>query len=185
MTDEISKAGRTISKTLMDALSGDGDLILAPWMIRKHLFRWGLTNAGGRQASGDFIFDRDETTALLDRNTPTYRSALLDGRLLRRTPNAEALFLLSNSRRWDKALRDGLTSQLDSHEGRASLAALIVPPGHGVERATLDALFDADVVKARMEAAGEGGPETSWSGGCLRRLMGGLNRTDTEFGGDT
>lgn len=165
---------------IVAALVEDGDLILSPFVLRKHLFRWGLTHHG-REKRGEYIFDRRETEELRDRTAPTYRAALMDGRLLRRTPNCEALFALSNADNWDKELRDSLTAQLGHYEGRASFAALVVPPGHGIEQSALDRLMDASLVQSRMEAAGEGKELKAWIDQCVRRLRHSLEGRDTLF----
>ncbi|CAN7213407.1 KAP family NTPase [Phenylobacterium sp. LjRoot219] len=176
---ERSEAGRV--QKIVAALVDDGDLILSPGILRKHLFRWGLTHHSQGERRGEFIFDRRETEDLRDSTDKLYRSALTEGRLLRRIPNCEALFALSNTGNWDNSLRESLTGQLSTYEGRASFAALVVPPGHGIDQLTLDRLMDASLVQSRMEAAGEGKEVKSWIDACLRRLRRSLEGRDTVF----
>ena len=171
-------------KRVAEALLVAGDLIILPEVLRKHLFRWGLTHHAPSERSGDYIFTKTETEDLLARSAPIFRTALLDGTLLRRIPNCEAIFALSNAGHWDQNLRDSLTAQLESHEGRASIAGLITPPGHSADRSSLDRLFDADVVLARMRAAKEGTRTESWSEQSLRRLRAILAGKEHLFGGD-
>jgi hypothetical protein len=168
-------------KKIISALASENDLIIVPWVLRKHLFRWGLTIHDKGERYGDFIFDREETEALRDANMHVYRQALLDGRLLRRTPNSEALFALSNAALWDDELRQSLTLQLESYEGRASMAALVVPPGHGIDRSSLENLFDAGRIQSLIEATAEGQDRTTWIGQCLNRLRRALSGKDTMF----
>jgi hypothetical protein len=180
MRDE-KQVGRV--KNIVAALVGDSDLVLVPAILRKHLFRWGLTHHDRSERSGAFIYDRTETQQLLDKTAPYFRAAILDGTLLRRLPHGEAMYALSNVDLWDEELRDSLTSQLDSYKARASFASLIVPPNHSADRSTLDRLIDAETVLARMKATGEGANAngTTWSDACLRRLRRSLQGKDTMF----
>jgi hypothetical protein len=171
---------RRVSEALLDA----GDLIILPELLRKHLFRWGLTVNAPTERSGAYIFTKVETEDLLARSTPLFRSALLDGTLLRRIPNCEAIFTLINTGSWGADLRKSLTAQLESYEGRATIAGLIVPPGQSADRSTLDRLFEADVILDRMREAKEGTSTMSWSEQSLRRLRKILAGKDHMFLGD-
>lgn len=170
-------------KDIVTALVSDGDLVLVPAILRKHLFRWGLTHHNRSEGDRAFIYDRAETEQLLEEVAPYFRTATLDGTILRRLPHGEAMYALSNVELWDKELRDSLTAQLESYEARASMASLIVPPHHSADRATLNRLFDADAVLARMKAAGEGAnaKNSTWSDACLRRLRRSLEGRDAMF----
>lgn len=143
-----------------------------------------MTVHGQSEGTGDYIFTKKETEEILARSIPTFRAALLDGTLLRRIPNCDAIFALTNTENWDDELRKSLTKQLEVHEGRASIAGLIVPPGYGADRSSLDQLFDADVVLARMRGAKEGASSDSWSEQCLRRLRAILAGKNHLFAGD-
>lgn len=158
-------------RTALDALIADGDLILVPWILRKHLFAHGLTKHESSRRGGE-VLNLQETEDLLSRELPRYRTAVLDGTALRRLPTAEVIYVIKNSGHWDNELRASFTAQLDSIEAVSTLAALIVPPGHGVERASLDALFEADAVQARIGAlvAGSGMPANPWLAESLQRL---------------
>jgi len=171
-------------KRVAEVLLAAGDLVILPKVLRNHLFKWGLTVHGRSEGSGDYIITKKETEDLLAKSILIFRTALFDGTLLRRTPNCEAIFALSNTNNWDDDLRKSLTAQLDGHEARASIAGLIVPPGHSVDRSSLDQLFDADAVLARIRAAKEGNSTGSWSEQCLRRLRAILAGKDPMFAGD-
>ncbi len=171
-------------KHVTEALLAAGDLVILPELLRKHLVIWGLNVHGRSGRGGDYIFTAEETKDLLARSIPTFRTALLDGTLLRRVPNCDAIFALSNTGNWDDELRESLTAQLDGHEARASIAGLIVPPGYTAERSSLDQLFDADAVLAWMRAAKEGISKSTWSEQCLRRLRAILAGKNPMFAGD-
>jgi len=115
---------------------------------------------------------------------PTFRTALLDGTLLRRIPNCDAIFALSNTSNWDDDLRKSLTKQLEGPEARASIAGLIVPPGYTADRSSLEQLFDADAVLALMRKAKEGASTDGWSEQSLRRLRAILANKNHMFAGD-
>lgn len=157
-------------KRVAETLSAAGDLIILPNVLRKHLFIWGLTVHDTSEHSRDSIFTKNETKELLASSIPIFQNALADGTLLRRTPNCEAIYTLINTDNWNDDLRKSLTAQLNDLEARASIAALMVPPGYSVERATLDQLFDADAVLERMRSSKEGTSNNSWSEQCLTRL---------------
>jgi hypothetical protein len=158
-------------RTAIEALIEDGDLILTPWILRKHLFAHGITNHAGGARGGE-VLNRKETESLLSRELPRYRRAVLDGTALRRLPNLEVVYALSNSGNWDDELRSDFTSQLTGLEAITTFAALIVPPGYTAERAALDELLDANVLQERTEAllAGGTGPADAWLKRSVLRL---------------
>jgi hypothetical protein len=162
-------------KKIIGALARDGDLIITPWVLRKHLFRWGLTVHDISARSGAYVFDKEETINLLSDNKDNYRSALIDGRLLRRIPNSEALFVLSNANLWDDALRYSLTEQIEDANGRASIAALLVPPGYWVDGKTLDLLFDVSRIKEISDNSSDVFDHSTWIGQCLARFSDALS----------
>lgn len=168
-------------RAIVYELERSADLILLPYVLRKHLFRWGLTVHGDKPSSGPFVLDKYETEALSQRTTSVFRTSLVDGTLVKRVPTAEAIFALLNTNKWDFQLRASLTKQLETPEARRSLAALIVPPGYTIDRATLDELFDAENVLAAMLQAKEGRTVESWSDQCLLRLLRVLQGEDPTF----
>ena len=165
------EGGASRFRHIMDALINNGDLLIAPWILRKHLFAHGLTSYA-RQGNGDQIYDLSETMALRERELPRYRSAVLEGIALRRLPDAEAIFCMINSNYWDEDLRQSFTSQLDSMVAIASLAALMLPPGVICDRSTLDLMVDADIVLERTNRLlrEEGMPENEWLATSIRRF---------------
>lgn len=123
-----------------------GDLMLAPFILRKHLFIHGLTKHGPAGA-GDLIFTRKETAALLEQEAPRYRAAVLDGIALRYLTHLEATYVLSNTHQWDDELRKSLTDQLRDPEALATYATLLVPPGYSTDHSHLEEMFDLDVIE--------------------------------------
>jgi hypothetical protein len=157
-------------KEALVALEQDGDLIIAPWVLRKHLFAFGLTKHR-KDRGGTSALSESETLGMLAREMPRYRTALVNGTLIKRVPNLEAIFVIDNMQHWDASLREALTTQMSDARARATLAALVVPPGYSTVREHLDNLMDAEKVLAWMEAAGEGrGPRETWLDLCLARL---------------
>lgn len=158
-------------KNVFEALTAARDLVIAPWILRKHMFLFGLTKHRGPE-SGHLAFSLEETRRYLELELPRYRAAILDGTALRRLPNLEALYVIGNVSLWDDELRTSLTNQLSSAEAIATFACQCVPPGYSTDRAHLNELFDADVVSDRINALG---PTTSWASdawvvGCVDRL---------------
>lgn len=157
-------------KKALLALEQDGDLIIAPWVLRKHLFAFGLTKHR-KDRGGASVLSETETLEMLEREVPRYCTALLDGTLIKRVPNMEAIFVIDNMQRWSASLREALTTQLSDARARATLASLVVPPGYSTVRNHLNDLMDAERVLAWMEAAGEGrSPRETWLDLCLARL---------------
>jgi hypothetical protein len=138
-------------RNAIDALTAHGDLVLVPWIIRKHLFAHGLTTHSTSPSAGEVVLNMQETQDLLTRELPCYRRAVLDGTALRRLPNVEAIFVIANTGCWDDQLRSSLTAQLDTLDAISTLAALLVPPGFIADRASLNELFDTEEVQARLE----------------------------------
>lgn len=138
-------------KTAMEALIAAGDLAIAPWIVRKQMSAHGLSkhSRGGR---GDSIYSRSETLDLIGREIPRYRAAIIDGTALRRLPNVEAIYVIANYEAWDEDLRMSLTGQLVGRDALATMAALLLPPGHLTDLNSLAELFDPVAVR---EALGE------------------------------
>lgn len=172
-------------RVALDALISAGDFVFVPWILRKHLFAHGLTTSGGA-ARGDWVLDKATTAQLLEREVPRYRRAALDGYALRRLPTGEVLYLLKNSGHWDAELRDSLTDQLDNLSALSTFAALVVPPGYGAERKSLDEFFDAAKILARIDSFVSTGtqPADPWLADSLARLRNVLARGDVDLDRD-
>lgn len=175
-----SEGGSKRFRKIMQALIESGDLLFTPWILRKHLFAFGLTPYISRE-SADHIYDRDETIMLLERELPRYRSAALEGVALRRLPDTEAIFCLLNSNNWDETLKTSLTSQLNSKDSIGSLAALILPPGIFCDRHALDILFDADIILDKITHMFDEKEtyKNEWLTTCIRRLRDTLKTDNT------
>jgi hypothetical protein len=169
-------------KEAFNALVEAGDLVMAPWILRKHMFAHGL-NKHRPAKSAKAIFTKEETAALLTTEIPRYRAAILDGTVLRRITNCEAIYVISNRDQWDAELRNGFTAQLIDLDALGTLAAILVPPGYSSERPALDELFDASVVADRIseEIQTRGWPDDAWVADCLRRLRAILMGRDPMF----
>ncbi len=158
-------------QTAIDALIADSDLLFVPWLLRKHLFAHGSTRHTDIPRGGE-VLTLEETKALLSKELPRYRHAVLDGTFLQRLPDTEVIYVLTNTQNWDKELRDSLTEQIDSMEVAATLAALLVPPGISTNSSVLTELFDSEIIQARLEKWIEkhGLPHNQWLSECLQRL---------------
>ncbi|WP_341962598.1 KAP family NTPase [Pseudomonas sp. RC10] len=169
-------------KITIDALIRDGDLLITPWILRKHLFAHGFVPYGP-QGKGGEIFSADETISLRDRELPRYRTAVLEGKALRRLPDTELIFCILNSDRWDSELRQCLTSQLSSIEAISTFAALITPPGILCDYQTLDLMIDAGKLLERLLSmfSKSERPEDDWIAQAINRLNAVLSRKDPHF----
>lgn len=170
-------------KDVVEALSKQGDMLIVPWILRKHLFAHGLTLY--RQQNHDqVIFEISETKVLRDAELPRYSLAVRDGSMLRRLPDTEAIYCLLNADQWDESLRMSFTSQIDSMQAITTLAALLKPPNVIVERKILDRMFDADAVLGVIEqlVKTEGLPENEFLASSLVRLRDALLGRDPHFG---
>jgi hypothetical protein len=176
-----SQISRVVS--VFEELRAGGDLVFTPWILRKHLFAHGFVKFHRRE-SADMIFDIQRTQELLDIEALRYRDVILSGEALRRLPNLEAIYVLSNTGRWDDALRASLTDQLSSLDAIGTFAALSVPPGYSTDRASLHALFDLGQVERRLQQEIErtGWPGDPWVADCLRRFQRILQGKDDLFG---
>ena len=168
----------------VDGLIQKGDLLFVPWILRKHLFHHHLTVVSSQPQVGSSVYTREETAALLDQELPRYRTAVLDGSLLRRVPTPEAIFVILNVDRWDSELKASFTSQLEMPQAIFTLAALLVPPGQVVDLKTMQLLFDTEFVASRLESAISSRlvPDDTWITESTRRLRAVLSGGDIMFG---
>lgn len=169
-------------KAIVQSLIENGDLLIVPWILRKHLFAHGLTSYR-RQNHGEIIFDLEETIALRDLELPRYYAAVISGIAIRKLPDTEAIYCILNCSFWDDALRQSLTAQLDSMSAISTIAALLNPPNVIVDLSTLEQMFDAGAVlgMTRRLLRDEGFPENEWLVSSIRRFRDALLGRDPHF----
>ncbi|MBV7546555.1 KAP family NTPase [Pseudomonas sp. PDM26] len=169
-------------KAIVQSLIENGDLLIVPWILRKHLFAHGLTSYR-RQNHGEVIFDLEETIALRDLELPRYYAAVISGIAIHKLPDTEAIYCILNCSFWDDALRQSLTAQLDSMSAISTIAALLNPPNVIVDLSTLDQMFDAGAVlgMTRGLLRDEGFPENEWLASSIRRFRDALLGRDPHF----
>lgn len=158
-------------KITIKALIEADDLILVPAILRRNLFAHGLTIH--RQAPRhDEILNLDETQSLLELELPRYRNAVFSGNALRRLPNAELIYVILNSGRWDASLREALTKQLSSLDAIQTFAALFTPPGAAVDPPTIANLVDVPALRRTfiLESTRQAIEINPWNKDCLERL---------------
>lgn len=179
-----STNGQSWLRETVNILIQDGDLLIAPWVLRKHLFAHGLTPYHNNN-NGDCLFDETETIALRLTEIPRYRQAVIDGIVLRKLPDTEAIFCIINSGAWDEELRDCFTAQIDSMDALNTLAALIMPPGILCDLSTLNLMLEANTVleKANALLRENGIPKSEWLAAAVRRLRAVLAGRDVHSAG--
>ncbi|MGN7931064.1 P-loop NTPase fold protein [Sphingopyxis sp. 22461] len=158
-------------RKVLSALIADGDLVVAPWILRKTLLANGLSpNSKGPKTEA--ILDLAQSKKLLDSELARYRQAVLSGYALKRIPRVELYFILSQSGAWDEALRRSLTRQLSSAKAIGTLASLFVPPGYIIERETVDEFCDSHELRTRTERLlkRKNSLPDPWVNQCVRRL---------------
>lgn len=179
-----SAEGSARFRHIINALIEGGDLLIVPWLLRKHLFAHGLTSYSSRR-KGDYIFEESETIALRDLELPRYRDAVENGIALKRLPDTEVIFCLVNGSHWDSKLRVNFTSQMNSIEAITSFAALMMPPGIICEHSTLNLMVEANTVLKKANALLRDSlmPESEWLSGSVRRLRAALAGRDIHSAG--
>ncbi|WP_085637501.1 MULTISPECIES: KAP family NTPase [unclassified Pseudomonas] len=166
-------------KSTVEALIADGDLLVVPWLLRKHLHAHNLTHHS-RPNDGEVIYNKNETSKLLEQELPRYRRAIMDETALRRLPNMEAIYCIANSERWDNELRSNLTKQLSNMNAITTFAALTVRPGYVSDRKSMNELIDVDTVLDTADKLEEelGLPENLWLTASFKRLQSTLRGLD-------
>lgn len=171
-------------KAIVGALIADGDLIIAPALLRSHLFRYGLTPDGMERPDIPAVFSEEEIKALIPSESARYAESIKSGNQLRRIPDADAIYFLLNIGAYDADLREVMTRQLDGAAPLKTLASLLVPPGYLIEAKTLNELLDSERVLPVLEAEWEAGTfnaEDAWVQSAVRRLRKILRREDPHF----
>lgn len=136
-----------------------GDLILAPHLLRKFLVHFGLSKYSTRIRDDDHIVSREEAVDLLSSEIERYKQAILSGFVLKRIPTMSAIFAVSNAKCWDEKMRSAFTRQLKRPEALSTFAAQTVPPGFTIDREALDELMNADEIHEYVNSLG---PPTNW-----------------------
>lgn len=168
-------------KVAMTALIQSGDLAIAPWILRKQMYAHGLSKHS-RSSGGEAVYTKQETLDLMQNETPRYRTAVLDGTALRRLPNVEAIYVIANQNAWDEDLHTAFTQQLKGRDALSTIAALILPPGHGSDREALSELFDPAQVSEELRQANFDDPHLEpWIASAVRQFKGILAGRDPQF----
>lgn len=180
---QTTPAAKVRVRAIVNALIDDGDLLIVPWILRKHFFAHGLTSYRP-QNHGELIFDSEETIALRDKELPRYYVAVNSGVAIRKLPDSEVIYCILNCDYWDDALRQSLTAQLNNMDAVSTVAALLSPPGVIVDLSTLNQMFDVNVVLEKMRGflSVEGFPESEWLSSSIRRFRGALLGRDPHSG---
>ncbi len=176
-----SKNGEQLerSKKIIAVLIAHGDLILTPWILRKHMFIHGFAGQTKRPQP-TMIFTQDETEQLMKTELVRYQAAIHEGVWLRRCPNPESLFCLVNSDNWHSNDRLSLTAQLRNPEARATFAAMLVPPGFITGSETMATLVDTYEV-GEFLTRDINASRDPWIKASLKRLQSVLNGKDPLF----
>ena len=174
---------RDRAKKIFHLLVRSGDLAITPYIVRKHLFHYGLTKHSTRSKDEMYVFSPEEVQGFLQTELDRYRRAILNGKALRRVPNVEAIYAIGNRNEWDDELRASFTDQLRGAEAIATWASLLVPPGYSTDKKNLKELLDTDLVLERLESLG---PPAQWAGdpwilGSVERLRSILQGRDPLF----
>jgi hypothetical protein len=168
-------------KQIVGRLIESGDLLIAPWMLRRHMFQHGFVE-GQSARHGETIYDKDETEEFLKREVSRYREAFLNGTLLRRIPDVEAFFVLKNGGFWDEELSGSLSDQLTSPEAIYTISGLFTPPGHVVERKTIAEMVDIEALTSRVSDLPA--PPDPWLATAFKRFKATLEGRDPSFDRD-
>jgi len=168
----------------MASLVDSNDLLLAPWILLKHIFAHGLTEPS-QGTKGGGILSKEETETLMASEIIRYRQAVLDGTLLKHVPRCEALVCLALSGKMDESTRQSFTDQLSCPDSISTFAGLMVPPGYTVDRNFLNILFDADTIRDRIDLlfSKKENPSNSWLNISLQRLKKILDGQNLEYDG--
>jgi hypothetical protein len=146
-------AGLARAKGIVKLLIDAGDLIITPSLMRSHVHKYGLAHWSKGRARPEFrvIYTQSEFETIIPLEAARYRAAIESGFFLKRAPDPDAIFFLSNLDLFDEMLKSSLTSQLSKVEAIGTFAALIGPPGFMSDRDTFERLIDCEIVQGRME----------------------------------
>ncbi|MBE1527850.1 hypothetical protein GGC65_002306 [Sphingopyxis sp. OAS728] len=169
-------------RKVLEALIREGDLVIAPWILRNEMRANGLSR-NSPSGSSQALYDKTQVEDLMRREFPRYRTAILSGLALRRLPNMEIFYALLNASAWDEHLRENLTQQLIGAEAIGTFAGLIVPPGYATELNTINEFCNAEVLNARVGdlLADPAAFPDPWIKESVNRLHRTLNGRDPHF----
>jgi hypothetical protein len=173
---------RKRARAIAGALIADGDVLITSALLRSHIYRFGL--AIGSVQERDYlpvIWDKTETNALIQTELLRYRLAISSGFLLKRLPDVDAVYAISNMGKFDVSLRDEFSAQLSTPEAIGTFAALIVPQGFITDRNSLEQIVDCELLLKRLEgelACGSFAKVDAWLANAVSRLHKILLRQD-------
>jgi hypothetical protein len=136
---------------ILDALITNGDLAIAPAVLRNEVLAHGL--AGAERARGGEILTREQTESLWSRQTELYRASILDGSFLRDWQLPGPIWVLRDLKMWDGDLRAALTAQLSDAAAFTAFAVLIMRPGSDMNLSVLSDLVCVEAIAKGADAA--------------------------------
>ena len=169
---QLDQSGKTRLIATIHALIECGDLSIVPYILYKEAFAHGLTDQR-QQPRGNGLLTEDEARALMADELPRYRNAVFEGVALRRVPNPAVFYLLGLCAGKDDELRNSLTKQLSEDKSLITMAALLTPTGHILDRAFLSRLFSVTDVRSAVEnlLSSERSPEDEWLRQSLENFL--------------
>lgn len=110
----------------------------------------------------------------------------MNGVLLKRLPDTEALYAILNAQLWTSDLRRSMISQLSHTAAIATFAALTVRPGYASDKATMNQILDGDIILDRLVEIAKNGelPTDPWLRSSVTRLAATLRGHDPHFACD-
>lgn len=177
------RPNRLRSKSILSDMIGRNELVLVPYILRRHLFRYGMTRHGSKETKDTLIWDPSETSVILESEIERYAHAVLSGLALRRLPTFDVAYAIGNVGRWTHELRESLTAQIDSQQAIGTLAAITVPPGYVSDRESFDEFLDVEKILDRARSLG---PVKLWDADpwvkiSVQRLIAVLEGKDPTF----
>jgi len=183
LISRISNTGKMRAKSILNLLIEENELLLTPYVFRRHLFRFGMTKHDQSGRPGDTIWTREELDALRNSEVSRYSEALSSGYALRRLPSLDIMYAVGNLSQWNAQLKSQLSAQMKNPEAIKTFASLSTSPGLSIDKSSLEEFLDTEMLIGVLRDLGplENWIHDTWTQLSVKRFVAALEGKDPIF----
>lgn len=161
-SNQVSEASRTLRRMGRSGDEGAARLLktakslreanalsIFPALFRQELFAHGMIE--GSSSRGNSALSREYVDQIIAEDLARWRTAILDGTVLKHLPTLDLIYIFLNLDRWDEELKNSLRAQLEDSDSLLTFSGLMLPPGHTIGRDTLHNLLNVELLQPTID----------------------------------